>query len=178
MLILTFAAIARDPFAKSIPPELITPPPSPPRAELFLEGFESAVPPAEWSLSSSAALPHTWHLLADSSAAHDGVHAAHAAIDPLLRGAVRGITAIEPNPSRGGAAVAFELTREGPAQLRIVDVAGREIRSLQRAVLPAGLYRALWDGREESGAESAAGIYFAVLEAEGAVSMRKVVLLR
>lgn len=136
-----------------------------------------------------AVTPEDAHAIYDAAAAGEAPYpcfadgevpsdAAHAAIDPLLRGTVRGITAIEPNPTRGAVAIAYALGGVGPVHLRIVDVAGREIRSLERGVMPAGLYRALWDGREESGRESAAGIYFAVLEGGGAVSMRKVVLLR
>ncbi|HET9888848.1 MAG TPA: choice-of-anchor D domain-containing protein, partial [bacterium] len=133
--------------------------------------------------------PEDAHAIYDAAAAGEAPYpcfadgevpsdAAHAAIDPLLRETVRGITAIEPNPTRGHVAIAYALGELGPAHLRIVDVAGREIRSLEKSVMPAGIYRALWDGREESGRESAAGIYFAVLEAGGEVSMRKVVLLR
>lgn len=75
MLLFAFATVSPDPFAKSIPAGIALPP-GHTRAELYFEGFESAVPPPGWSLSSSAPLPHTWHSLVDSSAVHDGLHAA------------------------------------------------------------------------------------------------------
>jgi hypothetical protein len=45
-------------------------------------------------------------------------------------------------------------------------------------VRPPGPYSVTWDGRDLSGAEVSAGIYFLRLESEGRVATAKVVIAR
>jgi flagellar hook assembly protein FlgD len=61
--------------------------------------------------------------------------------------------------------------------LRIYDVGGRLVRTLVDDVREPGVDRARWDGRDDHGRRSAAGVYFARLEADGRKAARKVVLL-
>jgi len=74
------------------------------------------------------------------------------------------------NPSRTGAAFTVSLPHAGSARLSIVDAAGRLVRRLP---LGEGLsQRVVWERRE-----TAPGVYFAVLEFEGARRVARVVLL-
>lgn len=75
------------------------------------------------------------------------------------------LAAPSPNPSRGTAVLSFSLPAAGPVQLEIHDVSGRRVRSLDQGTLAAGRYERHWDGRDESGAAVAAGVYFARLQA-------------
>jgi hypothetical protein len=63
-----------------------------------------------------------------------------------------------PNPARGSAKFAFESFDDAPVTIAIVDARGRTVR---RAVVAgvAGRRSWLWDGRDESGRETAAGVY-------------------
>ena len=82
-----------------------------------------------------------------------------------------------PNPSAGEAVVRFALPAAGPARLEVFDCAGRRVRALVRASLPAGPHPAVWDGRDGSGRPVAGGIYFVRLESGGAVARCKLVRL-
>jgi flagellar hook assembly protein FlgD len=62
-------------------------------------------------------------------------------------------------------------------RLEIVDVAGRQVRTLVDGVRPAGSGSARWDGRDASGAPAASGVYFARLTAGRETQVRRIVLM-
>jgi len=84
-----------------------------------------------------------------------------------------------PNPFNPATTIRFDLPAAGPVRLAIYDVTGRLVRALAADdSRPAGRFEAVWDGRTEDGAESAAGIYFCRLEAGERVLTRKMALIR
>jgi flagellar hook assembly protein FlgD len=64
------------------------------------------------------------------------------------------------------------------ARLTIHDVEGRRVATLVDGIQPAGRRVVSWDGREDSGAEAASGIYFTRLESAGETRVQKIQLLR
>ncbi len=82
-----------------------------------------------------------------------------------------------PNPSRGLTAVRFTLSRGGLARLEVIDLQGRRVRLLADGEFAAGPHELPWDGRDDSGAASAVGVYFLRLSAEGEHYTRKVALV-
>jgi hypothetical protein len=56
-----------------------------------------------------------------------------------------------------------ELSIAAQVRLQIYDVMGRRCRTLIDKALPAGATDVTWDGRDESGARAASGVYFARL---------------
>jgi len=91
-----------------------------------------------------------------------------------LEFAFRGVT---PNPSNRDMAVAFGLPRDGDVDLRVLDVQGREIRTLQHGRMPAGVHSIAWDGRDERGGRAGAGVYFAMLRHDGQMRVTRLVRL-
>jgi len=85
---------------------------------------------------------------------------------------------ISPNPFAAEAELSFASSSPGAVRLSIHDVAGRRVRTLLAADLPAGVHRARWDGRDDAGRALASGVYFVRLERDGAVAARQVVLAR
>ncbi len=65
-----------------------------------------------------------------------------------------------------------------PVTLRIYDLSGREVRTLEDGELPPGHYSRVWDGRSRDGSRVAAGVYLYRLVVDGAASTRKVTVLR
>lgn len=63
------------------------------------------------------------------------------------------------NPFRGSASFAVALTAASSLRLEVFDASGRRVRSLGEGETPAGLHRREWDGRHDSGAEVAPGVY-------------------
>jgi flagellar hook assembly protein FlgD len=70
------------------------------------------------------------------------------------------------------------MKAKGFVTVRIYDVTGRLVRTLVNEVKDAGAYSAVWDGRNEGGANVASGIYFYKMETSGFSATKKLVMLR
>lgn len=83
-----------------------------------------------------------------------------------------------PNPFGRGTAIAFDLPSPARANLSIYTVGGRMVATVLDRDLPAGRHRAAWDGRDASGHEVAAGVYFYRIEAGADVGVRKMLVIK
>jgi hypothetical protein len=85
---------------------------------------------------------------------------------------------VAPNPGgSSGYTVSLGLPADGPATLRLFDVAGRRVATLLEGDRPAGSARLRWDGRSAGGSPVAAGMYFARLETQTGSRTVKIVHL-
>lgn len=78
-----------------------------------------------------------------------------------------------PNPFNPVTEISFTVSRTQRVKLPVYDVAGRQVRLLADEVFAAGEHRLNFDGRELP-----TGIYFARLQAKGAVKTQKLLLLK
>ncbi len=86
-----------------------------------------------------------------------------------------------PNPFNPTTTIRFELPVRGRIVLTIYNVLGQEIRTLLSEQMEAGSHSCVWDGRNNSGAGVATGVYFYRITADGIASfvqVKKMVLLR
>ena len=88
-----------------------------------------------------------------------------------------------PNPFNPETWIPFWLPEEGEVQIRIYDITGHLIRSIDLGIRPPGLYTepgkaAKWDGRDNNGQPVSSGIYFYELRASGGVDIRKMILAK
>jgi hypothetical protein len=88
------------------------------------------------------------------------------------------IHSIHPNPFNPTTRVTFDVMKKGRVELAVYDVSGRLVAVLVDGDLEPGRYEASWNGRSLEGGPVASGVYFCRLEANAAVSTRKMVLLR
>ena len=83
-----------------------------------------------------------------------------------------------PNPFNPTTTIKYDMKAKGLVTVRIYDVVGRLVRTLVNEMKDAGAYAAVWDGRNDSGADVTSGIYFYKMETAGFVATKKLVLLR
>ncbi len=84
-----------------------------------------------------------------------------------------------PNPFGARTVLAYDLATRGRVSLRIYDVTGRLVRSLVPGMeQAAGHYTLDWDGRDDAGASTAAGLYFSRIDVDGASDVRRLVRVR
>lgn len=83
-----------------------------------------------------------------------------------------------PNPMRDGTSIAFGLATAGETRLRIFDIRGRVVRTLQSGTLGAGLHRFAWDARDDRGTRVANGIYVYRMDSVERSETRKIVVAR
>ena len=78
-----------------------------------------------------------------------------------------------------GAQISFSLAQSTVVDVRIFDVAGREVRALvRRQRLESGMHVIDWDGRGNDGRVVPSGIYFTRADAAGARSLGRVCIVR
>lgn len=83
-----------------------------------------------------------------------------------------------PNPFNPSTEIEFYLQREGYASLRVYDLSGRFVRTLEEGVLKAGSYTSQWDGKDHQNKEAASGVYFARLNSDAGEKSIRMVLLK
>jgi phage tail sheath protein FI len=84
-----------------------------------------------------------------------------------------------PNPAAGRTIMSFVLPRAGAVTMRILDVAGRTVRTLAaREEMAAGAHERSWDGREDLGAPAATGLYFVRVEMGAEAITRRIARVR
>jgi hypothetical protein len=82
-----------------------------------------------------------------------------------------------PNPCRRGTTLSFAVPGASPSSIRLVDAAGRTVRTW--AIEPSPAEGAVaWDGRDEGGRLVASGVYWAVLGSADRRVARKLVVVR
>jgi len=67
---------------------------------------------------------------------------------------------VSPNPFTQMVTARFDAPTAGPYEIEIFDVTGRLCRTVDGLALSAGEVEAVWDGRNDSGHNAPAGVYF------------------
>ncbi|NOX36420.1 MAG: T9SS type A sorting domain-containing protein [Calditrichaeota bacterium] len=83
-----------------------------------------------------------------------------------------------PNPFNPGTTIRYHLPRASRVKLQVYNPLGQVVRTLVEGQQPAGRYTVQWDGRDASGRQLPAGVYFYRLKAGQFEQVRKMVLVR
>lgn len=86
--------------------------------------------------------------------------------------------ACRPNPFAGRTAISYQFPFAGRVLLRVYDVAGRSVRTLQNGPQNPGRYTVTWDGRDDRGRRVSSGIYFYRLDTPDFRDTMKAVMTR
>ncbi len=122
---------------------------------------------------SDLALGLVWRIAFDGTA---GIPAAEASASQV------GLRILHENPVRPPARVGYAIPASGEVRLRVYDIHGRWVRTLDHRQAVAGTHTAAWDGRDAAGRQAPAGTYFYRLDAHLGANLdtrtSKVLLLR
>ncbi len=88
------------------------------------------------------------------------------------------LASAQPNPFNPSTQIRFSVPQAGHVSLKVYDAAGRHVRTLVDDTRAAGQFAVTWDGRRDSGAAAAAGVYLYKLEANGSIQTRRMVMVR
>jgi subtilisin-like proprotein convertase family protein len=83
-----------------------------------------------------------------------------------------------PNPFNPMTTIKFDIPAAGKVDLRVYDVAGRLVRTLVNAELPAAQHSVVWDGTDNTGRRQASGVYYYRLVTDDRVATRKMMLVK
>ena len=85
--------------------------------------------------------------------------------------------AAQPNPLNPETVLSFTTTQRGPVTVRVFDISGRLVKTLQDGTLPAGFNSIRWDGSADNGTHVATGVYFVkMISPDGEKQLRLTVL--
>jgi len=82
-----------------------------------------------------------------------------------------------PSPFTGLTRLSFQLPSAAEAKLEVFGLRGERVRTIAATIFAAGDHALAWDGRDDTGHDARAGLYFVRLESGGRVAVRRVVRL-
>lgn len=88
------------------------------------------------------------------------------------------LVGLYPNPGNPNFTIQLALDREEWLRVSVYDVEGRRVARLHEGVLARGEHRLGWDGRSDTGAAAASGLYLVRLQSRSAQSTARLVLMR
>ena len=83
-----------------------------------------------------------------------------------------------PNPATNDATIRFALPVSGRVEMTLFDLAGRRVRRLVDATLPAGSHSVIWDRRDDAGARVPPGVYAYALHTGTRRLVRRMVVVQ
>lgn len=84
-----------------------------------------------------------------------------------------------PNPFNPSTTITYQVPRQSDVRIEIYNTLGQQIRMLLNDRKEPGAYEAVWDGRNDSGAQVGSGVYLYRMVVEGDfVQTRKMILLK
>jgi len=83
-----------------------------------------------------------------------------------------------PNPFNPSTTVRYDLQQKTDIHLAVYNLQGQQVQTLAAGVQTAGSHQAVWNGRDESGRDMAAGVYICQLRADGRIQQTKMILVR
>jgi hypothetical protein len=85
---------------------------------------------------------------------------------------------VVPNVFKDMTRISYEVPSDGPVIMRVFDVLGRLVRTLESGPKPTGGHVVSWDRTAEDGSRVGAGVYFIRVEHQGLRQVRKVLVVQ
>lgn len=83
-----------------------------------------------------------------------------------------------PNPSKGVVSFGYVLKQAGSTSIKVYNLLGMEVKTMNEGWKESGAHTATWDGRDLQGKNAANGIYFYKLVSGKFTATKKIAILR
>ncbi len=83
-----------------------------------------------------------------------------------------------PNPFNPSTTIAFSIPKDGLVKVGIYNVKGQKVKDLCDSEMLRGFHKVVWDGKDKHQRDVSSGIYFVKMQASGAISTRKIMLMK
>jgi subtilisin family serine protease len=83
-----------------------------------------------------------------------------------------------PNPFNPMTTISYQLPQEGLVNIAIHNILGQKIRTLVNQKQKPGIFRVVWDGKNDQGMQMSTGLYLIVMKAGSYSAVRKTMLLK
>lgn len=82
---------------------------------------------------------------------------------------------IYPNPFSQSTVINYKILVSGKVILKIYNIHGQEIRTLENINLPAGNHSAVWNGKDNFGKDVGSGVYICRLQIKNSILRKKII---
>ena len=83
-----------------------------------------------------------------------------------------------PNPFNPITKIGFGIPESRDVSIVIYDIRGNEVKVIAKSFFEAGFHKITWDGRDNSGKNVSAGMYFYQINAGDCRDVKKLILLK
>jgi len=83
-----------------------------------------------------------------------------------------------PNPFNPSTTITYSLPKSSDVKIRIYNVLGRAVRTIDMGRKPAGEHQFQWLGRDDSGSQLSSGTYYYQIIAEGFSDVKRMLLVK
>jgi choice-of-anchor B domain-containing protein len=83
-----------------------------------------------------------------------------------------------PNPFNPTTTISYQISRQSQVRIEIYNMLGQKVRTLLNDRKEPGAYEAIWNGKNDSGAQLSSGVYLYRMVAGDFVQTRKMVLMK
>lgn len=83
-----------------------------------------------------------------------------------------------PNPFNPETTISFNMKNAGQVSLNVYNIKGQKVKALVNEVKEAGTHTVVWNGKDNSGAQVASGVYFYRMTNGNYTSTKKMVLMK
>jgi len=83
-----------------------------------------------------------------------------------------------PNPFNPSTTIEFQIPKAGNVEIRIINIAGQLVRTIENKFVAAGTHRVVWDGKTAGGQAVASGPYICQVSFENSVLTKKLLLIK
>ena len=84
----------------------------------------------------------------------------------------------DPNPFNPHTTIEYEIPKTGQVEVSIIDMNGRLVKSLMNNKQQAGLHSVIWNGQNVSGVKVASGFYIYMVNYNGSIISKKMILIK
>ena len=83
-----------------------------------------------------------------------------------------------PNPFNSKTVIEYSINQPSFVQLKVLNILGKEVRTLVKEYKTPGEYKIIWDGKNNIGGELTSGVYIYQLNSNSKVEKRKLIMLK
>jgi len=83
-----------------------------------------------------------------------------------------------PNPFNPSTTISYQVSRQSDVRIEIYNTLGQKVRTLVNDRKEPGAYEAIWNGRNDGGAQAGSGVYLYRMVAADFVQVRKMILMK
>ncbi len=91
---------------------------------------------------------------------------------------VTALTGNYPNPFNPETAITYSIKEKAPVSITIYNVRGARVRTLVSETKGNGFYKAVWDGKDDSGKSVSGGVYLYRMQAGSYTATKRMMLLK